>query len=159
MIKMKRVLMIMMMVHLLALPSFSQEVTKDMPSYVNNPETMAQWFARDFKYQIRLPKIPQTPQETIESKGGECDDFAALASEILFNMGISNTVLGMTFKNLNYGHVVCAWKAKDGTYNFISNQQVFYSGKKNIEEAVKRFYPNADKIVLNYNRNAQSRYL
>jgi hypothetical protein len=143
----KAILIALIMVFSLSLACFAQDLS--VPSYVNSPQALVEWFSSDFRYVLTLTgkgsKI-QTPQETIKLKTGQCGDFAVLASEILSHLGIANKVIIIKYRGLNIMHAICIWRNEDGTYNFISNQELICSGIKTIEGAAKKFYPDCERI-------------
>ena len=157
---MLKVIISLVIVLALCMPviSFAESELAGIPDYIASPEDVAAWFSHDFTYQLRLPKYPQTPQETINAKAGECDDFAALASEILKRLGISSSVAAIYFKESSFGHVICIWQGKDGTYNFISNRVIYYTGETTMDGAVKKIYRGVKRIVPDIDRADQARY-
>ncbi|NQT32889.1 MAG: hypothetical protein HQ594_04375 [Candidatus Omnitrophica bacterium] len=102
----------------------------------------------EFSYVWEIPDSWQSPQETINKKAGDCEDFAALASAYLGSIGIPNDLIILEFKDLDISHAVCAWKNEKNRYNFISNQTLVRTGKKDILEAVEEYYPDCEKIVF-----------
>lgn len=147
----KNILFAVILIGLLPLSSHAQDEIGSIPSYINKPEDIVKWFSRDFTYQLIISPRPQTIRETMESKGGICGDFAELASVALTRMGIRNSIVAMTFKDTRIGHIVCMWKGGDGTYNFISNMEIHYTGERTIDAAIKKFFP-AKKIIVDYDR-------
>lgn len=120
-------------------------------SRIHSPEELVEWLREDFQFVMKIPDHPQSPVETAHLKTGDCDDFAKLASTVLGRMGIPNEVLLLRFEGLkNILHAICIWKNKDGTYSFMSNQKLHHTGKHNIEEAVKKFYPDCEKITRTF---------
>ncbi|MDP3786622.1 MAG: transglutaminase-like domain-containing protein [Candidatus Omnitrophota bacterium] len=157
---MKKIILIaLVLVHLLSVSCFAGDGSLNIPSYVKSPEDVARWFSHDFKYQLMIPKTPQTPEEMLSSKGGDCDDFAALASEALKRMGISSSVVAIMLNDWEFAHAVCIWKEKDGTYSFISNQEIRRTGENTMDGAIKKFYPAAKKILVNFDRLQQRKYI
>ncbi len=156
---MKRIILTTLILTLLISPAcFAGDALSGIPSYVKNPDELARWLAQDFRYRYSIPNIPQTPEETLKLKGGDCDDLAALASAVLEDMGISSSVVAISFKDPNDGHAICVWKDADGAYSFISNQQIFHTTKTTVDESVKTVFPNAVKVLADCDRRAQSRY-
>lgn len=157
--KVKRTILIAtILIQILATNCFAEDSLPGIASQVKSPDGIARWFSQDFRYQFSIPNIPQTPEEMLKSKGGDCDDFAALASAVLEHMGIPSRVVAIEFKDPNDGHAVCIWMDPDGTYSFISNQQIFHTDKTDMYEAVKTAFPRATKIVTDFDRRAQSKY-
>jgi hypothetical protein len=154
----KLIIMIVLLANILSPYCFAEDGLAGVPTGIKSPDDIAKWFSQDFKYQLRLPKDPMTPQEIINSKGGECDDFAALASIILERLGTPNNVTAIFFDDKVAGHAICIWQEKDGTYSFISNQEIHRTGLPTAEAAIKKFFPGARKIVADYDRTNQRRY-
>lgn len=116
-------------------------------SGVNSPEDVASFFSRHFTYTMTLPDRARSPEETIASRTGDCEDFAVLASVMLTRMGIENQVLVVRFSELRMAHAICIWESYDGTYNFISNRELCRSGQRTVEAAIKKFYPDCCGIA------------
>jgi len=134
---------------LLFIPSFcfSQGIDGIM-GFVNSPQTMVDWFAKEFSYQWQMYPDCKTPSEMVSAKKGDCDDFAFLASALLRRMKIPNEILILKFKGLKMAHAVCAFKKEDGAYSFISNKKLFHTGKYNRSDAIKKFYPDCEEIIV-----------
>ncbi|MFH1552929.1 MAG: transglutaminase-like domain-containing protein [Candidatus Omnitrophota bacterium] len=126
---------------------FSKEL-EGVPSSLQTPQDLANWLSREFVYRIEFPDRWQMPQETINSKKGDCEDFAILVSSLLTQSGTPNDIIIVKFRELNISHAVCIWQDKDGTYNFISNRKLTHTGRKSIEEAIGKFYPDWEKIIF-----------
>lgn len=120
----------------------------DDPSIsVRSPEDVVRWLSRDFTYEMRLGDIAHSPEDTISSRAGDCDDFAILASALLERIGVENQVLVIRFSSLNIAHAICIWKEKNGTYSFISSRELCRTGMETIEAAVRREYPDVETIA------------
>ena len=124
------------------------------PSSIRTPNDMVRWLSSEFSYQMSVPDNPQTPQEMIAAKKGDCDDFAALASAILSGMGIDNEVYIIKYKGLSVQHAVCAWKDANGNYCLLSNQTVYYSRESEITAAIGKIYPDWEKLILSNEERA-----
>jgi len=143
----KAILMAIIMVFSLSLACFAQDLS--VPSHVNSPQALAKWLTSDFRYVLTLDSRgtkTQAPQETIQLKTGQCGDFAVLASHVLSGLGITNKVIIIKYRGLSIMHAICIWKNEDGTYSFISNQELNCTGKKSLDEAVRKFYPDCERM-------------
>jgi len=155
----KIILAIILLTQLLCPACFATDIIESsVPGYVKTPDDIAKWFAHDFTYQLIIPHTPQTIEDTLKSKGGDCDDFAELASAVLARMGICASVAVIIFKDSYSSHAVCIWMEKNGTYSFISNREIYHTYEKTPEGAVKKIYPASKKIALNFDRKEQGRY-
>lgn len=114
---------------------------------LNSPEDLARWLSREFSYTMTLPDGVHSPDATIASRSGDCDDFAILASDILTRMGVENRVLVIRFTGLSMAHAICIWREPNGLYSFISNREICRTGKDSVEEAVRKFYPDCETIA------------
>ena len=125
----------------------SQGLDEAMMS-VRSPEDIARFFSQKLTYTMTLPDRVHSPEETMEARSGDCDDFAILASEMLTRMGVENQVIVIKFRDLNIMHAVCVWKDKNGFYSFISNQEFQRTGQRTVEGAVRKFYPDCAAMVV-----------
>jgi predicted transglutaminase-like cysteine proteinase len=132
------------MVQLSAPLCFSQEPA-GIPSSVKSPQDLEKWLS-GFKSQMQLPDVPQTVKEMLNTRAGDCDDFATLASKALAGLGISSTVLVIKFKDANIRHAICLWKNESGNYDFFSTKKLVHTGEKNVDVVLKRYYPSSESV-------------
>lgn len=123
---------------------FGQELA-GIPSSVKNPHDLEKWLS-GFKSQMQLPDVPQTAQEMLTTRAGDCDDFATLASKALAGLGISSTVLVIKFKDSNIRHAICLWKDENGSYDFFTTKKLVHAGEQNVDGVMKRYYPNSESV-------------
>ena len=140
------VLMLTIAVLAATIPNVS-EAAEGVPVEVQTPQALMQWMQKDFTYAMKMPDKPQSVEETINRKKGDCDDFAVLAQSALSEMGIKSHVIIIEFKGLNVKHAVCVWKDTNGTYNIISNRKQYRTGKPNVRQAISKYYPDWQRIV------------
>lgn len=114
---------------------------------MRSPEDIARFFSQEFTYAMTLPDRAHTPEETMETMSGDCEDFALLASEMLARMGVESQVLIIRFSGMKIAHAICIWKDKKGYYNFISNRELERTGQRTVEGAVMKFYPDCQGIA------------
>ncbi len=119
-----------------------------VPKSIQTPEQIAKWFSLEFKYQTKNPDNPQTPGETLKLRVGDCDDFAFLAAAILAENGIKSKVIVIKYRGLDIMHAICMYKDNDGTYGFISNQELKHTGERDLTCALAKFYPNAERCIV-----------
>jgi len=124
----------------------SAQTLRGVPDSVRTPQELSEWFGREFTYRFELGDQWQGPQETVDSKEGDCEDFAFLVSAMLGDWGIANDVIIIEFRGLSIKHAICAWKEENGTYSFISNKKLYRSGRRSLKEAVARYYPDMERI-------------
>ena len=135
------------------LPCYAEGV-QGIPSYIRTPEELVKWFQEEFSYRLNFPDTPKSMADILNSMGGDCEDFAFLASEFLNSSGLSNDILVVNFKGLNVAHAICMWKAENGEYSFISNKKLHHTGEKDLIAAVEKYYPDWENVVFSgKNRN------
>ncbi len=128
-------------------PCYSESVNSLYAS-IRTPEELAAWLSSNLTYEFIFGgKRPQTLQEFLNSKRGNCEDFANLASEILTRNGINNEVIVLGFSGLPFLHAICIWKDKDGTYSFISNEKLYKTDETSLKGAVAKSFPDYTKIL------------
>ncbi|MBM3250347.1 MAG: transglutaminase domain-containing protein [Candidatus Omnitrophica bacterium] len=128
--------------------SFAQGLTLErVTSFVHTPTQLAGWLSRDFEYIFQLGDGWQPAEETINKGTGDCEDFAVLAQEVLKRLGIRSDIVIVKLKGLNIAHAICLWQEEDGSYSFISNQEICRTQKKSPQEAVAKFYPDWERLV------------
>ncbi|MCX5680694.1 MAG: hypothetical protein NT079_00090 [Candidatus Omnitrophica bacterium] len=131
---------------LLTTPCYSESVNS-LSNYISTPEELAVWLSRNLTYEFVFGgKRAQTLQEFLDSKKGNCEDFANLASEILKRMGIKNKVIILKLKGSPADHAACIWKNNDGTYSFISNEELYKTKETIVADAIAKFFPECYKI-------------
>jgi len=128
-------------------PCYSESVNS-LSVYISTPEELAVWISRNLTYEFTFGgKRPQTLQEFLDSKSGNCEDFANLASELLTRNGINNEVIVLRFNGIQIHHAICIWKDKNGTYSFISNEKLYKTDETSLENTVAKFFPSCAKIL------------
>ena len=150
----------LMLIMFISLISFAEaREIENLPTF-KTPQQLSNWLMCNFKYHKEIGDHWQSPEETLQKRSGDCEDFAILVIVMLKKMGIKSDMVILTFRGLSMGHVICIWKDCDGIVNFISNRELVYTRKTSIEEAVKRFYPDCNGIIYNDNRlkRANRRY-
>ena len=124
------------------------EEIKDIPSSIATVDDLANWLSSEFEYQWKFSNGRQSPAQTILSRQGNCEDFAVLASAFLSHIGVQNNIAIVSFNGISVSHAISIWQDKGESYSFISNRSLHRTGKKTIEEAVGKYYPDWEKIVI-----------
>lgn len=109
---------------------------------------MTAWLSRNITYEFAFGvKSTNTIQGILESKKGNCEDFANLASKILEHMGVENKILVLKAKEISFAHAVCIWKNSDGTYSFTSNEKLYKTKETSVASAIAKYFPEFDEIL------------
>jgi len=114
---------------------------------IRTPEEVALWFADHFESRFTFPDKARTILEILESKQGDCEDFAILAAAVLTRNGIENEVIVLKFGRSRIYHAVCIFKYGDGTYGFIENRELFKTSEMSVKAAAEKFYPDCTEIL------------
>lgn len=136
-----RAVVILIFLFPLLLPVCLGQDVPRIPSSIKSPQDVQSWLS-NFKYQMKFPDAPQSVEETLGSKAGDCDDLAKVVSAALTGLGISSDVLVIKTKGLNMRHAICIWKDENGNYSFFSNKQLVPTGEKSVESVLKRYFRN-----------------
>ncbi len=80
----------------------------------------------------------QTPEEFLETKKGDCEDFAAFATEILKRNGKNAFILNVYGDR--YAHTVAVFE-ENGTYQVIDDSRVVHYNTAHLEELLFKLYP------------------
>lgn len=127
------------------------------PNWINSPEDIEKWFKKDFSYQREEGEYWKTPKETINDKGGDCEDFAFLASKILFDMDYNNHVIVVISKNKNVAHAICIF-FYDYRYAYFSNKELIITNETNFKDMMNKECPDWVEIrFVDQNKNIYKR--
>jgi len=120
-----------------------------IPASVTTPTEFVSWLKDGFYYHLEANDDWQSPEETIRSKSGDCEDYALLASAFLSNIGYTeNYVIIVKFSGLYTRHAICVFREKNGSYSFISNKKMFRTGQKSVRSAISKYYPDWEEITF-----------
>ena len=153
----KTIIVSIFLMQLFVFPCFSESLT-GVPVTITNPQELVKWLSSDFKYRMKIPDEPQSLQDTLELRTGDCDDFTTLASEVLHKLGIDNKVVIIKLKGLDIYHALCVWQEEDGTYSFIDNKKLRCTKKIKMKEAITKFYPDCERITISKPSNKKLAY-
>jgi hypothetical protein len=126
--------------------SFGQGL-QGIPFSLKSPQDIEKWLS-GFQYQMSIPDTPQTVEETLGSRAGDCDDLAKVVVQALAGLGIPGDVVVIKRKGVQIMHAICAWKDGDGHYNFFSNKQLVLTQEKSMEGAVKKYFPFTESFSI-----------
>ena len=136
----------MIMANCFALENFS------LPADVQSPDDLVTWYANEFEYRMELWDDWQSPEQTMATRTGDCEDFAYLTHTALKELGFENNVYILKFKGIKTKHAVCIFKENDGTYSIISNKEMYKTREADLKAAVERYYPDCSKFTIAKNK-------
>lgn len=109
-------------------------------------EGYAQWLEENIKYKNEEADYWQSPEETLERKAGDCEDFAFLNEAFLRVMGHNPKAMGLL--NINKrGHAICIFVEGD-YYSYFSNMVLKRTQMRTIEELNDYFGARIYEIKL-----------
>ena len=115
-----------------------------------SPGELSQWLQDNFKYKAEefLQDYWQTPEETLELKTGDCEDFAFL---VLYILNQQTKPKEAYFVLIDSGevdsHAICVFKKEDGTWGIFSDRYYFSMGKDSILGTISAY--NSKWIKIN----------
>ena len=92
------------------------------------------WLAGNLSYRQDVQDTWFSPQDTIDRKGGDCEDFALLNSAILNVLGYHPRILALL--HLGQNHAICAFQL-DGYYAWFDNQKLIRTTAHSFPEFTK----------------------
>jgi len=124
------------------------------PSIVDSPKDLSNWYEKSFTYQREAlnedgsrQDIWKTPKETVDDRGGDCEDFAILSKKILKELGYEAWMLAM-YDETNVGHAVCLFREIDGTYSIMDVRHYVPFKRKDFNTIFKTNYKEYDHFSI-----------
>ena len=117
----------------------------------NNIQTIedyARWLQANITYEQNSRDHWAPPEKTIETRHGDCKDYAFLNAEVLKVFGYKPHIFALTQRAGN--HAVCAFE-KDGYFLWFDNNCLKESNARNLKEL-------AQDILLQYNFSSLLEY-
>lgn len=126
------------------------EITPTTTSYtttaasLNTPQKIFDWMLVNIHYNIdqSLNDEFRPAEVTYERRSGDCDDYALFAQTILTSHGYETEILSIF--NRERGHAICVWRERDGTYNYLSNINIYYIHAGSYAEIAAAVYKDWD---------------
>ncbi len=120
----------------------------EIPTGVTDPESLSTYYIQNFQYiRDKTQDYWQSPQESMNLKGGDCEDFSYLTKDILEQLGYECKVYGVFFKEINRsGHAICVFKDKNGYYKMFDNECLSYIKRLKGIDVIKTKFKNWKQI-------------
>jgi predicted transglutaminase-like cysteine proteinase len=94
----------------------------------------AQWLNNHIRYQKDMQKdIWSSPEETLQKKTADCEDFTFLTAAVLQVLGYQPRFIALMSKR--QGHAICVFKANN-YYAWFDNAQLVETEAKTVEELI-----------------------
>ena len=108
------------------------------------PEQLALFLHKNvfFQEDVRLFGLAdywQDPEEFLDRRKGDCEDYALLAQAVLLHQGQEAFVFSL-YGEQGYAHTVCVFVEK-GCYNVINQDRVIRYHAKSLEDLATYLYP------------------
>lgn len=141
---MKKLIVLFIIVFLFSPIVINAETVDDVAKKMRSPEDIEKFYAEsNFKSEYKIPDYEKTPQETLDSKYGDCKDFATLTKAILNDMGIQSEVVHIKFSGTRFGHAVCVWKDGDH-YHYFDGTKLIKTEYGSVDEVINKAYLNTE---------------
>ncbi|HTL47462.1 MAG TPA: transglutaminase-like domain-containing protein [Verrucomicrobiae bacterium] len=117
---------------------------------LSTPEDLAKYMWRNFRYendQSNFGKAEywQSPEEFMENKAGDCEDFALFASEILKQQGKKTFLLNIY--GSGFAHTICVF-VENGKYNAMDGTDVKRINANDLPSLMNEIYPQWKKGAI-----------
>jgi hypothetical protein len=123
---------------------------------VRSARTLSIWMSATLRYQYDKEEIWKTPEQTVNDKGGDCEDFAFLSKHILEDLNYKNVKV-IILRNRKYkmlGHAICIFREKDRTWGIMNNQFYDTTKEKDLPNMLKAEFPDYDTAwETDFNKN------
>lgn len=100
-------------------------------------EDYTQWLQENIEYVGDIGDYWQSPEETLERKAGDCEDFAFLNVAFLRVLGYNPRAMGLLYIN-GEGHAICLFMEGD-YYSYFSNMILERTQVETMEELSNYF--------------------
>ena len=109
------------------------------------PQTIASFLREAFTFQRDEDLFNevdrwQSPEEFLQRRAGDCEDYALLAKELLRRNGIEAYVFSL-FGEEGYAHTVSVFVDEDGRYNVINQDKLLRYRAPSLEQVAAQINP------------------
>ena len=123
---------------------------RDLASQLKTPEAIAQYLWRNFTYEsdrylFGKDNVLQSPETMMETRKGDCEDFAMFAYQLLKMNGIKAFLFNV-YGN-GYGHSVCVFK-ENGKFTVIDGTRIIRSEAATLDDVAYELYPFWNKATV-----------
>ena len=123
---------------------------RDLADQLKTPEAVANYMWHNFSFekdqsQFGKNEVWQAPLQFIETKKGDCEDFAWFAYEMLRINGKKSSILNI-YGN-GFGHSVCVF-TENGRFNMIDGNKVVRLEAKDLKDVAYEIYPFWQSAVV-----------
>jgi hypothetical protein len=110
---------------------------------IDSPKNLSKFMRKNFKFvedRDNFGKVDywQSPEQMLQLKKGDCEDFALFADAILKELGFESEVISIYGTN-QYAHTVAAFK-QDGKWRIFNDGKLYKYDTDTLEESVSKVY-------------------
>ena len=130
-------------------PSFS---LPQIAAELKHPEEIAHFIWRHFRFEsdqnhFGVEERWQSPEELLETRQGDCEDFALFAHEILKRQGTPSFLVNVYGDGGGSGHTVCLFK-KGGRFHVINGTSFVSYAARDLKEVFSQIEPFWKKAAI-----------
>jgi len=119
------------------------------PSHIKTPQDLGDWLKNNFTYQSEEVDYWNTPEETVNAKAGDCDDYAILSEFILKDLGYDAWFIVMVNRTPDQSsHAITIIREKDMTYSFISNTNYRRTNSASWESMLDNYWHQYKEVYI-----------
>lgn len=123
---------------------------RELALELNTPEAIADFLWKNIQFekdqrQFGVEEYWQKPEELLQNRKGDCEDFAVLAHQLFKMNGISSYILNLY--GGRYAHTVCVFKER-GKYNVMDLDQVRRIEANSLSEVAESLHSDWDKAAI-----------
>jgi transglutaminase-like putative cysteine protease len=131
---MKKILLISLFICLF----FSNALAYDFKTV----DEVAIWLKEGFTYQNEEEGHDhwKYPNETLEDRGGDCEDFAILVQDVLREQGIKVHIFVIVFDDITSAHAMAFFRDDDGIIHYFSNNNYKKTNRTKLSDVLYDYY-------------------
>ena len=117
--------------------------------YANDYRGLIDWSKKNLKYSLTNSRVLISPKKFIDTKEGDCEEFAFLYKEVLSAGNKYQPVIIAIFKGGEFpnGHFVCAIR-DHGDVVLLSNQGIIPTTCKTLKEVNETIFPESEMRMI-----------
>ena len=117
---------------------------------LKTPEKIARYMWKNFVFeedrrQFGREEYWQSPDEFMDTRRGDCEDFAIFANEALKRNGMTSFILNIY--GSRYSHTICVF-SENGRYGAIDGSKIIRSKSSNLKDLISRIQPFWDNAAI-----------
>jgi hypothetical protein len=116
-------------------------------NHITSLESFGQWLERNFTYQRDINGDSwANPEETLERKKGDCEDFAILARAVLKVLGYQSKIIVLQL-NQQAAHAICLFQV-NGYYCWFDNAILRKTSARSLGSFIEGMAANGNLVAM-----------